>query len=98
MAGIMWAVGRRSAAGLLSRSALPGSPQTQVAAPRRAKNVPLSGRRHLRAGTAAACGPSLAVSTRGPPPGRAPAQGDRARRRRSAHARTPLPPGALGGG
>lgn len=60
MAGIMWAVGRRSAAGLLSRSALPGSPQTQVAAPRRAKNVPLSGRRHLRAGTAAACGPSLA--------------------------------------
>lgn len=60
MAGSMWAFGRRSAAGLLSHLAFPGWAQTQAGTPRPARNIPLNGRRYLRAGRAAACAPSHA--------------------------------------
>nr|KAF6433824.1 hypothetical protein HJG59_008878 [Molossus molossus] len=56
----MWAFGRRSAAGLLSRLAFLGSAQTQAGTPRPARNIPLNGRRYLRARRAAACAPSHA--------------------------------------
>ncbi|KAM7094108.1 frataxin, mitochondrial isoform 7-T7 [Molossus nigricans] len=60
MARSMWAFGRRSAAGLLSRLAFLGSAQTQAGTPRLARNIPLNGRRYLRARRAAACAPSHA--------------------------------------
>ncbi|XP_036117855.1 frataxin, mitochondrial isoform X1 [Molossus molossus] len=60
MARSMWAFGRRSAAGLLSRLAFLGSAQTQAGTPRPARNIPLNGRRYLRARRAAACAPSHA--------------------------------------
>uniref|UniRef100_K9IYU7 Frataxin, mitochondrial n=1 Tax=Desmodus rotundus TaxID=9430 RepID=K9IYU7_DESRO len=56
----MWTLGRRSAAGLLPRSAPPGLVHTGAGAPWPARNMPLRGRGDLRAGTAEACASSLA--------------------------------------
>ena len=79
MAGRMWTLGRRSAAGLLPRSAPPGLVHTGAGAPWPARNMPLRGRGDLRAGTAEACASSHAVSnlqaSAGP---RAQTEGDRA--------------------
>ncbi|KAM5261524.1 frataxin, mitochondrial isoform 3-T3 [Hipposideros larvatus] len=60
----MWTLGRRTAAGLLSRSAPPASAKTGAGTPRPARPTPPCGRRDLRAGTTAACAPGPAVSTR----------------------------------
>lgn len=69
IAGSMWTLGPRWAAGLLSRSALRGSARTQPGTLRPARSIALGGRRSLRARTAVACAPRQAVSTRWPPPG-----------------------------
>lgn len=72
----MWTLGRRSAAGLLPRSALAHFAHTGAGAARPVKNIPLSGHGDLRSGTAGACVSSHAVSTR-----QAPRSLARARRR-----------------
>nr|XP_031305694.1 frataxin, mitochondrial isoform X1 [Camelus dromedarius] len=54
----MWTFGRRAAAGLLPRSAPPGSAQARAGAPWPTKDPPPYGGRGLRTGTAAARAPT----------------------------------------
>ncbi|XP_036917599.1 frataxin, mitochondrial [Sturnira hondurensis] len=54
----MWTLGRRSAAGLLPRSALPSLAHTGVRTAPPTSNIPLSGRRDLRSRAGRACASS----------------------------------------
>lgn len=86
----MWTFGRRAAAGLLPRSAPPGSAPARAGVQGPTKNAPLYGRRGLRVGTGATRVPSHAVSTRAAQPSRPHAGGERPRTQETLRHARPL--------